>query len=112
MAQANMPLRMWVTNEPSMTSRIRNDYPDQLESSETNVLGILWNQLSDTITIKTPSFVNKDQLSKRQLLSNVSTTFDPLGLISPLTIRGKMLMKEAWKSKTDWDTLLPMSFRN
>ena len=110
MAQANMPLRMWVTNEPSMTSRIRNDYPDQPESSETNVLGILWNQLSDTITIKTPSFVNKDQLSKCQLLSNVSTTFDPLGLISPLTIRGRMLMKEAWKLKTDWDTLLPMSF--
>ena len=41
MAQANMPLRMWVTNEPSMTLRIKNDFPDQPEPSETNVLGIL-----------------------------------------------------------------------
>ena len=63
-----------------MTSRIRNGYPDQPDSSETNIFGILWNELSDIITIKAPCFVNKDNLSKRQLLSNMSTTFYPLGL--------------------------------
>ena len=110
MAQANMPLRMWVSNENSLSKRIERDFPDQAQSSETNVLGITWYQLDDTLSIKTPTFESRDFLTRRQLLGNVSATFDPLGLVTPLTIRGKMLMKEAWRLKTDWDSPLPMSF--
>ena len=57
--------------------------------------GIAETPLSDTITIKAPSFISGDHLSKHKLLSNVFATFDPLELISPLIIRGKMLIKEA-----------------
>ena len=110
MAQANMPLRMWVSNEDSLTERIKKDFPDEPKSPETNILGITWHQSNDAISVKTPIFDHRDVLTKRQLLSNVSATFDPLGLLMPITIRGKMLMQEAWKLKIDWDSTLPSSF--
>ena len=110
MARANMPLRMWVSNNDSLTERIKNDFPDQPELPETNILGITWYPSSDTISVKAPTFEQRDVLSKRQLLSHISATFDPLGLLTPITIRGKMLMQEAWKLKIDWDVALPQSF--
>ena len=110
MAQANMPLRMWVTNERSLTKRIKKDFPDQTSSSETNILGLNWHQNEDSLSVKSPDLQIRQTVSRRQLLSDVSATFDPLGLVTPVTIRGKMLMKEAWKLKTDWDSPLPMSF--
>ena len=45
-------------------------------------------------------------LSKRSLLSKVSSVFDPLGLISPLMIRGKMLIQRAWAEKLGWGIIV------
>ena len=45
----------------------------------------------------------KQILTKRSLLSLVSRLFDPLGLLSPLTVRGKILIQEAWREKATWD---------
>ena len=54
--------------------------------------------------IKSVKF-SEQVLSKRSLLSQVSSVFDPLGLISPLVIRGKMLIQRAWAEKLGWDAL-------
>ena len=32
--------------------------------------------------------------------------FDPLGFLAPLTVRGKMLMQEAWLEDVTWDDFL------
>ena len=40
-------------------------------------------------------------------MSNLSRVFDPLGLLSPLTIPARMLMQETWKLQLDWDSILP-----
>ncbi|XP_069171775.1 uncharacterized protein [Procambarus clarkii] len=49
-----------------------------------------------------------DKLTMRKLLSQVSKPFDPLGLVSPILIMGKLLMQECWESKISWDDPLPL----
>ena len=38
-----------------------------------------------------------------------ATIFDPLGFLSPFTVRGKLLMQEAWTEAVTWDEV--MSFQ-
>lgn len=41
--------------------------------------------------------------TKRQFLSIVMSIYDPLGLLSPFTLKSKILMQEIWRSGVDWD---------
>ena len=76
----------------------------------TAVLGLHWDIKDDMINIKPPAFVDHSSLSKRKLLSLVSSVFDPLGLLTPITIKSKLLLREAWMLKIGWDEALPPSF--
>ena len=42
-------------------------------------------------------------LTKRNVLKNVATLFDPLGLVTPYTIRAKILLQIMWTRGLDWD---------
>ena len=46
-------------------------------------------------------------VTQRKMFSLVSTIFDPLGILSPLTIRIKMLLQQVWKLGKKWDEPLP-----
>ena len=43
------------------------------------------------------------KFSKRNALALISSLFDPLGLLSPLSIRGIIFMQSLWKLKVNWD---------
>ena len=47
--------------------------------------------------------VHPEKLTKRIILSQTNSIFDPLGLIAPFTIKAKFLMKNLWMQKLDWD---------
>ena len=101
--EANMPLQQWTSNSVELKNLI---VETENPADQVNVLGLKWDTLTDTLSISTPTWDNKP-LTKRSLLSQVSSIFDPLGLITPLTIQGKMLIRQAWQTKLDWDTPLP-----
>ena len=44
----------------------------------------------------------RDQ-TKRNFLKGIATLFDPLGLLTPYTVRAKILLQEMWASGVDWD---------
>ena len=46
------------------------------------------------------------RFTKRKILSLVSSAFDPLGWVSPLTVRGKIFLQTLWKEKMGWDQAL------
>ena len=50
---------------------------------------------------------NSQGQTKCLLLVNVSKVFDPLGLFTPITIKGKLLVQEAWRLNANWDEQLP-----
>ena len=51
----------------------------------------------DTLALKPVELASLEQnpMTKRQLLSNVSKLFDPLGLFAPITIKGRILLQES-----------------
>ena len=42
--------------------------------------------------------------TKRQVLSETSKVYDPLGIFQPITVRGRILIRDLWANKLDWDT--------
>ncbi|KAJ8018117.1 hypothetical protein HOLleu_44067 [Holothuria leucospilota] len=101
---ASMNLREWVSNSEEF-NRMLPDV-DRVKSKEVSVLGILWNTQTDKIQLK----VNVDSLhnvTKRSTLQQLAKIFDPLGYLSPVTIRGKILHQQMWKENFDWDCPLP-----
>ena len=83
---------------------------DQLPTQRS--LGVYWSLESDTFTFQ----VNlQDKPFSRGVLSVASSIYDPLGLAAPITLKGKVIlrelmavMKEEQKSPKDlWDRPLP-----
>ena len=52
--------------------------------------------------------VEKGKWTKRQVARAAASIYDPHGLISPFTVRSKIILQEIWKHKEiDWDDVLP-----
>ena len=68
-------------------------------------LGVSWDLISDCFRFNAPkeSVSSHDPLTKRSLLSLASRMFDPIGLISPFTVRAKILFQELWRRGLEWD---------
>ena len=54
--------------------------------------------------------VETNVITKRSILSVAAKIYDPLGLISPVTLRLKQMFQELCKSKVDWDEPLNDEF--
>lgn len=78
------------------------------QSETTKTLGLIWqperDQFSFQLKIET---INTSKLTKRILLSDISKIFDPLGWLSPVTTKLKLLFKKVWQSGVQWDDPLP-----
>ncbi|XP_071830918.1 uncharacterized protein [Apostichopus japonicus] len=75
-------------------------------SSESRALGIKWMVSRDEFFFA----LEKDfggLLTRRRMLSIVSSIFDPLGLISPVVLSGKLLFQEATARGLSWDEEIP-----
>ena len=47
--------------------------------------------------------VNEENVTKRNILKTVPSTFDPVGFVAPFSITGKIFLQELWRLKVDWD---------
>ncbi|CAL1678858.1 unnamed protein product [Lasius platythorax] len=47
-----------------------------------------------------------NRVTKRTLLSEVASLFDPLGLLGPLTVVAKIILQETWQAQIGWDESL------
>ena len=68
-------------------------------------LGVSWDLIPDCFRFLAPteSVSSHDPMTKRSLLSLASRMFDPMGLISPFTVRAKVLFQELWRRGLEWD---------
>ena len=71
-----------------------------------HVLGLLWNTLTDTLSLVPKPLPPSNIVSKRNILQDSSQLYDPLGWATPVTIRAKILLQEMWQKKCTWDTPL------
>ena len=73
----------------------------------TKTLGIRWNMTSDEFFYGKRYPLPNGSISKRTMLSLVASVYDPIGLISPLIIFGRIMLQRATRLKAGWDDSLP-----
>ena len=102
-------LRKFLSNQQQALQCIT---PEDLEEpkSETRVLGQKWNREKDTFFMKSLGEFPKEakQYSRRKLFSLVSSIFDPIRFLGPMTIKFQILLQQLWKLSRKWDEPLPV----
>ena len=79
-----------------------------------NLLGLKWNTCTDTLSL-TQCQIKQEATShviKRSILQASSKQFDPLGWLSPITVRAKLLVQELWEQQVGWDDPLSDDFNS
>lgn len=101
-------LQKWSSNSEAVLQYIGKNKCDDHElplkvNSVVKVLGVSWNRETDcfeyTVNLPKP----KQPVTKRQILSEISKLYDPLGWISPVVVIAKMIMQKLWKTGLEWD---------
>ena len=76
-----------------------------VKPGECGLLGLRWNKDSDTIAVTFPQEIVA--ATKRGVLGKIAKVYDPLGLVPPLTLEGKMVYRDACQKKMAWNAELP-----
>ena len=103
-------LTKWALNSPEVLAEIpKSDRAEVKEigpqgSPAVRTLGVVYEPSTDTFRITAPT--KKPAKTPREILSFVSSIWDPLGLVSPFVIRGRMFLQGLWPLKLDWDDVI------
>ena len=110
-------LRKWASNCPAVLKAIHPNHKVEVGSdvqlgmeshSDLPTLGMRWKPDSDKLTYRPPELTKVQ--NRRQLLSNMTKLFDPLGLVSPWILNCRLLVQTLCKLKLTWDETIPPEY--
>ncbi|KAL0838691.1 hypothetical protein ABMA28_016761 [Loxostege sticticalis] len=106
-------LRKWKSNTAELLDCVsveenNHDVFDFKQAESTKTLGLGWNSKNDHFTFQSKINNSSTRPSKRSLLSDISKLFDPLGWLSPITTKLKILFQDIWKTNIQWDEQVPV----
>ncbi|XP_026829830.1 uncharacterized protein LOC113563037 [Ooceraea biroi] len=108
------PLKKWSVNHAAILEEIPEE--DRLhqerwwQSEESHsTLGLRWHPFDDSFSFKIelPPVGTITKRSVLTVLSRSAKIFDPLGWLSPATVRAKIYFQATWLLGFDWDASLP-----
>ncbi|XP_048770094.2 uncharacterized protein LOC125676243 [Ostrea edulis] len=108
-------LRSWNSNNHTLRELAKEE--NVLDTDEQiKILGMRWDCETDylkfpQLKLKTYPEGENGEITKREVLRESSKIFDPLGLLSPVTVRAKIFMQDIWKLECSWDQCLPHEFQ-
>ena len=116
LSTAQLDIRKWASNSSKFLNAVPNELHEKeisFNGSDNNIyaLGIQWNSGTDCFYYSFDKSNCSRNLTKRQLLSQLASVFDPIGFLAPLTIRAKLMFQSLWKTKVDWDEEIPASLQ-
>ena len=114
---ATLTLHKWHSNKPELEDTTINNEEksfakQQLGTPEedASILGLGWSKDKDEIKVIVPKC--EVTTTKRGILSKLAQIYDPLGLLSPRTLQGKLIYREVCQKKVPWDTPLSTEQKN
>ncbi|XP_071051317.1 uncharacterized protein [Onthophagus taurus] len=104
-------LRKWASNCPEILNLVSESdvqQPISLDYDEINyikVLGLQWDPCTDEFRYSYSA--RTSSCTKRNILSDVARIYDPLGFLTPCTLKAKHFIQQLWQIKSDWDEIAP-----
>ena len=107
---ATFQLHKWCSNVPAFEAEASQQLSEQLvkqsyaktqlqvKPRESKAFGLKWDKENDTLKVTFPQ--EDTPLTKRGILSKLSKIYDPLRLVSPLTLEGKRMFRDVCDLKT------------
>ncbi|KHN81289.1 hypothetical protein Tcan_01261, partial [Toxocara canis] len=104
--EASMNPREWLSNDEEVNRRFEDG--DRAEGGLSKILGIGWNVHSDSLELKLKDCTrtNAEVVTKRKVLNQLASNYDPLGILSPTLLQGKLFFQRLWKEGWGWDEIL------
>lgn len=115
--EGGFKLRKWISNSDELLGAIPKDIVDPsliLDFESENIvktLGIQWNIRDDCFSFGINQ-TNSCTITKRSILSESASLYDPLGWLTPSTVVAKSLFKSLWEHGLDWDADIPEFIRD
>ena len=88
---AAMNLRDWMSNSQEVLNGI--SLWDRANKENMKVLGLTWFVKEDLLALNS-QIRDENTLTKRTFLRQIASIYDPLGLYSPVTLRGKLFLQD------------------
>lgn len=114
LGRGGFKLSKWNSNIPKIIPN--SSIPSERKVVELNkenvakVLGLWWDPSNDILSYRVQTNLAKTNAwTKRSILSAIAKIYDPIGIISPILIRAKILMQELWTLKLEWDDPVPQN---
>ena len=107
-------LTKWICNSRAVLEKIpQSDRAKEVKDLDLShdvlpverVLGVHWNVERDEFVFKIQ--VKDKPLTRRGLLSIVSSIYDPLGFTAPLVLSAKIVLQDLCRRKMNWDDAIP-----
>ncbi|XP_052271452.1 uncharacterized protein LOC127872161 [Dreissena polymorpha] len=111
MAAGGFNLKSWTSNSSKLRTMAEAEGVVDRDAV-IKVLGLLWEPEIDQMSFVMRSINSKEKATKRRILQQTSTIYDPLDMLAPVTIRAKLLIQDLWKRKYAWDTPIPEREQN
>jgi hypothetical protein len=114
LAERGLNLRKWSSNSNELLSVIPKEHQEKRNEKDflkefiIKALGIQWNPIMDTFSYILQLETNENVETKRQFISNMARLFDPLGWVSPIIIRVKIMAQHLWTRGIEWDDKIPI----
>ncbi|XP_062699137.1 uncharacterized protein LOC134284320 [Aedes albopictus] len=113
-------IRNWISNSTEVLHSLGENgtvsavhFTEDKTTAEERVLGMIWNPQDDEFSFSTkhreqhlPYFNGEKRPTKRAVLNCVMGFFDPLGLLAPFTIHGRIIVQQLWRSGCEWDEII------
>ena len=93
--EVRFPVHKWESNLQELES-------DGM-ANPSKILGLSWDKQNDTIEVTIPQQVEEEHVTKKTILSHLGSIYDPLGILSPTTVEGKRIYREACDEKNGWN---------
>nr|XP_029712150.1 uncharacterized protein LOC115257038 [Aedes albopictus] len=116
-ASGGFHLRKWASNSTAALAGVPEEDIEvkaaiELDGSTTiKTIRIHWQPCSDEFKFA----YHQPQISqstKRIILSQIASLYDPLGLLAPTIVMAKLVMQKLWELRVDWDANPPGELTN